>query len=172
MGKMLYVGNLAYAVTNKALEALFSKEGVCESASVVVDRDTGQSLGFVEMSSDPEAQKAILQPNGQELKGRAIKANEARPSSEVLHMLLKVSCVRCRLSALWTDDPDGFSAPRAITRDTAKRCSRTRTSPRSTPAAPSRRLHDPVLRRQAGYCPLRDPIRRIPNARHIDPTPP
>jgi RNA recognition motif-containing protein len=94
---MLYVGNLAYAVTNKALEALFSKAGI-ESASVVVDRDTGESPGFVEMSSDPEAQKAILQPDGQELKGRAINVNEARPSSEVLHMLLKVSCVRCRLS--------------------------------------------------------------------------
>jgi RNA recognition motif-containing protein len=107
---MLYVGNLAYAVTNKDLEALFSKAGTCESASLVVDRDTGQSpgFGFVEMSSDPDAQKAILQLNGQELKGRANKGNEARPSSEVLHMLLKVSCVRCRLSALWTDDPEGF----------------------------------------------------------------
>jgi RNA recognition motif-containing protein len=108
MGKMLYVGNLAYAVTNKALEALFSKAGIYESASVVVDRDTGQSPDLVEMSSHPEAQKAILRPNGQELKGRAIKVNEPHPSSEVLHMLLKVSCVRCRLSALWTDDPEGF----------------------------------------------------------------
>jgi RNA recognition motif-containing protein len=73
MGKMLYVGNLAYAVTNKALEALFSKAGIYESASVVVDRDTGQSPDLVEMSSHPEAQKAILRPNGQELKGRASK---------------------------------------------------------------------------------------------------
>jgi hypothetical protein len=56
MGKMLYIGNLAYAVTNKALEALFSKAGIYESASVVVDRDTGQSPDLVEMSSHPEAQ--------------------------------------------------------------------------------------------------------------------
>jgi hypothetical protein len=108
VGKMLYIGNLAYAVTNKALEALLSKAGICESAFPVVDRHTRQSPGFVAMSSGHEVQKAILQVNGQELKDRAIKMNEANPSSEVLHMLLRVFCVRCRLSALWTDDPWGF----------------------------------------------------------------
>ena len=61
-GEELYVGNLAYAVTNKALEVLFSRAGIYESASVVVDRDTGQSADLVEMSCHPEAQKAICDP--------------------------------------------------------------------------------------------------------------
>ncbi len=114
MGKMLYIGNLAYAVTNKALEALFSKAGISESGSVVVERDTGQAPGLVEMSSNSEAQRAIVKPNVRELKGRGIKVNEAHPRSEVLHTLLKVSCVRCRLSALWTDDPEEFLSATCI----------------------------------------------------------
>jgi len=80
MGKKLYVGNLGFDVTDKDLEALFAQAGVCESVAVITDKFSGQSrgFGFVEMSSNAEAQKAIQQFNGQELKGRALKVNEAR----------------------------------------------------------------------------------------------
>lgn len=80
MGKKLYIGNLAFGVSNKDLEELFAQAGVCESATVITDRDTGQSrgFGFVEMGSNADAQKAIQQFNGQELKGRALKVSEAR----------------------------------------------------------------------------------------------
>jgi RNA recognition motif-containing protein len=79
MGKKLYIGNLGYEVTNKDLEDLFAQSGKCESAAVIMDRDSGQSrgFGFVEMSSSAEAQNAIQQFNGYALKGRAIKVNEA-----------------------------------------------------------------------------------------------
>jgi cold-inducible RNA-binding protein len=80
MGKKLYVGNLAFGVTDKDLEELFAQAGVCESAAVITDRATGQSrgFGFVEMGSTGDAQKAIQQFDGQEFKGRALKVNEAR----------------------------------------------------------------------------------------------
>ena len=80
MGKKLYIGNLAFGVGNKDLEELFAQAGVCESAAVITDRATGQSrgFGFVEMSSNADAQKAIQQFDGQEFKGRALKVNEAR----------------------------------------------------------------------------------------------
>ena len=80
MGYKLYVGNLAFGVDDKDLRELFEQAGVCESSAVVTDRDTGQSrgFGFVEMGSSDEAQKAIAQFNGQELKGRALKVNEAK----------------------------------------------------------------------------------------------
>src|SRR5438093_5398425 len=80
MGKKLYVGNLAFQVTQKDLEELFARAGVCESAAVITDRDTGQSrgFGFVEMSSNADAQKAIQQFDGHELMGRALRVNEAR----------------------------------------------------------------------------------------------
>ena len=80
MGKKLYVGNLAFGVNDKDLQELFAQAGVCESSSVITDRDTGRSrgFGFVEMGSDDEAQKAIAQFNGEELKGRALKVNEAK----------------------------------------------------------------------------------------------
>lgn len=80
MGKKLYVGNLAFDVTNRDLEDLFAQAGVCESAAVITDRSTGQSrgFGFVEMSSSAEAQRAIQQFDGQDLKGRNLKVNEAR----------------------------------------------------------------------------------------------
>ena len=79
MGRKLYIGNLGYEVTNKDLEELFAQSGTCQSAAVIMDRDTGRSrgFGFVEMGSDSEAQKAIQQFNGQDLKGRALKVNEA-----------------------------------------------------------------------------------------------
>jgi len=80
MGKKLYVGNLAFEVTDKDLEGLFAQAGVCESVAVVTDKFSGQSrgFGFVEMSSTAEAQAAIEKFNGTDLKGRALKVNEAR----------------------------------------------------------------------------------------------
>ena len=80
MGKKLYVGNLAFSVNDKDLQELFSQAGACESTAVIIDRETGQSrgFGFVEMGSNDEAKNAIEQFNGQELKGRALKVNEAK----------------------------------------------------------------------------------------------
>ena len=83
MGKKLYVGNLSYDTTSTDLEAFFAPIGVCESATVITDRDTGRSrgFGFVEMSSSSEAQTAIAELNGKELQGRALSVNEARERS-------------------------------------------------------------------------------------------
>ena len=81
MSKKLYVGNLAYRTTGQDLQQLFAQAGTVESASVIEDRDTGQSKGFafVEMSTEEEAASAIQQFNGKEVSGRALKVNEARP---------------------------------------------------------------------------------------------
>jgi RNA recognition motif-containing protein len=81
MGRKLYVGNLAYSVNASDLEKLFEPYGRVESAQVIADRDTGQSkgFGFVEMGTDQEAQAAIAGLNGQEVSGRALTVNEARP---------------------------------------------------------------------------------------------
>jgi RNA recognition motif-containing protein len=81
MSKKLYVGNLAFQTTSQDLQDLFAQAGTVESASVIEDRDTGQSKGFafVEMSSEEEAAAAINQFNGKELAGRMLKVNEARP---------------------------------------------------------------------------------------------
>lgn len=80
MGKKLYVGNLGFDVTNKDLEDVFAEIGACESVAVITDRATGQSrgFGFVEMASSGDAQKAIQQLDGKEIKGRAIRVSEAR----------------------------------------------------------------------------------------------
>jgi RNA recognition motif-containing protein len=81
MSTKIYVGNLAYSVTNSDLETLFSQAGKVESAAVISDKFSGQSkgFGFVEMADANEAVKAIEQFNDTELKGRRIKVNEARP---------------------------------------------------------------------------------------------
>ena len=81
MSKKLYVGNLAFQTTSQDLQQLFAQAGTVESASVIEDRDTGQSKGFafVEMSTEEEAAAAIEQFNGKEVAGRALKVNEARP---------------------------------------------------------------------------------------------
>ncbi len=81
MGKKLYVGNLGYDVSSSDLEALLSAHGTIESAEVISDRSTGQSkgFGFVEMSSDAEAQAAIAALNGQMHGERALTVNEAKP---------------------------------------------------------------------------------------------
>ena len=80
MPSKLYVGNLAYSVTNADLEQLFSQAGQVQSAAVIMDKFSGQSkgFGFVEMANAEEASKAIAQFNESELKGRNIKVNEAR----------------------------------------------------------------------------------------------
>src|SRR3954471_16425527 len=81
MGKKLYVGNLSYDVDSSALEQMFSPHGSVHSAQIINDRDTGSSkgCGFVEMSSDAEAQAAISAMNGHESGGRALTVNEANP---------------------------------------------------------------------------------------------
>ena len=83
MGKKLYVGNLSFEVSSEDLRELFAQAGGCESAAVITDRNTGQSrgFGFVEMNSNAEAAKAIQQFDGHELKGRALRVNEAREES-------------------------------------------------------------------------------------------
>ncbi|HEY3242358.1 MAG TPA: RNA-binding protein [Phycisphaerae bacterium] len=81
MGKKLYVGNLSYNASSSDLEQLFAPHGTVESATVIADRDTGRSkgFGFVEMSSDAEAQAAIAALNGHEMEGRALTVSEAKP---------------------------------------------------------------------------------------------
>ena len=81
MGKKLYVGNLSFSTTEDLLIEQFSQCGTVDSAKVITDRDTGRSkgFGFVEMSTDSEAQKAIEMFDGQEYEGRAMKVNEAKP---------------------------------------------------------------------------------------------
>ncbi len=81
MPSKLYVGNLAYSVSNSDLEELFSQAGQVQSATVITDKFSGQSkgFGFVEMSTPEEAANAIRQFNDAELKGRNIKVNEAKP---------------------------------------------------------------------------------------------
>jgi len=83
MGRKLYVGNLPYSATEQSVRDAFSKAGTVDSVSIISDRDTGQSkgFGFVEMSSDAEAQTAIQQLNGTSLDGRQIKVNEAKPKA-------------------------------------------------------------------------------------------
>jgi RNA recognition motif-containing protein len=81
MGKKLYVGNLSYSVGDAELEQMFNQYGDVESAQVIMDRMSGRSkgFGFVEMSSDDEAQAAIDALNGQEHGGRTLTVNEAKP---------------------------------------------------------------------------------------------
>lgn len=84
MGKKLYIGNLSYQAGDQDLQDLFSQVGTVESASVVTDKASGQSrgFGFVEMSSDDEAQAAVEKLDGQAIRGRAIKVSEARPRTD------------------------------------------------------------------------------------------
>lgn len=76
----LYVGGLAYSITNDELFCLFEDHGGVVSANVVTDRDTGRSkgFGFVEMASNSAAANAIHQLNGKDVGGRHILVNEAR----------------------------------------------------------------------------------------------
>jgi RNA recognition motif-containing protein len=84
MASKLYVGGLPYSMGDDDLAAAFKDYGTVTSATVIKDRDTGQSkgFGFVEMSTDEEAQAAIKGLDNQELSGRRIRVNEARPKED------------------------------------------------------------------------------------------
>jgi cold-inducible RNA-binding protein len=84
VAKKLYVGNLSYGMTDSDLQNLFDPHGTVQSAQVIMDRDTGRSkgFGFVEMDNGEEAQAAIAALNGQEINGRALTVNEARPRED------------------------------------------------------------------------------------------
>jgi RNA recognition motif-containing protein len=84
MGSKLYVGNLSYNTTSSDLEQLCAQHGTVQSAEIIQDRDTGRSkgFGFVQMGSDAEAQAAIAALHGQEVDGRALTVNEAKPREE------------------------------------------------------------------------------------------
>jgi len=84
MNKKLYVGGLSYDTTEDSLKKAFEGAGTVESAAIITDKMTGRSkgFGFVEMSSDEEAQKAIEMWNGKEFEGRSLTVNEARPMKE------------------------------------------------------------------------------------------
>ena len=81
MAKKLYVGGLSYDTTESTLKELFTGAGAVESAVVITDKMSGRSkgFGFVEMTNDEEAAKAVEMFNGKELDGRSITVNEARP---------------------------------------------------------------------------------------------
>ena len=80
MGKKIYVGNLTFSVDDPALGNHFGQFGTVSSAKVITDRDTGRSkgFGFVEMSTDEEAQEAISKLDGTDFEGRTIRVNEAK----------------------------------------------------------------------------------------------
>ena len=80
----IYVGNLAYAVTDEDLRNAFSAYGEISSVNLIKDKETGQSkgFGFVEMPSNSEADAAIKGLNGTSLKGRDLKVNQAKPKED------------------------------------------------------------------------------------------
>ena len=80
----IYVGNLPFEITEDSLKDLFTEFGEVESARVITDRFSGRSrgFGFVEMSSNDDAQSAIGAMSGKEIQGRALTVNEARPREE------------------------------------------------------------------------------------------
>jgi RNA recognition motif-containing protein len=79
--KNIFVGNLDFGATEDAVRSMFEAYGAVERVSIVTDRDTGQArgFGFVEMTSNSEADRAISELNGRDLGGRALNVNEARP---------------------------------------------------------------------------------------------
>ncbi|MGB0774710.1 MAG: RNA recognition motif domain-containing protein [Akkermansiaceae bacterium] len=80
----IYVGNLSYDLNDNDLQQVFAEYGTVASARIIQDRDSGRSkgFGFVEMPDDGDAQKAIEALNGQEISGRSLTVNEARPREE------------------------------------------------------------------------------------------
>jgi len=82
--KNIFVGNLSFTATEDGVRSMFEAYGTVDRVSIVTDRDTGQpkGFGFVEMTNDAEAEKAISELNGTELNGRALTINEARPKTE------------------------------------------------------------------------------------------
>lgn len=84
MSKKLYVGNLSYKVDEETLKEVFAKVGEVQSVKIITDTSTGRSkgFGFVEMTSDEDAEKAIASINGTTLMERALTVNEARPQTD------------------------------------------------------------------------------------------
>ena len=84
MSKRLFVGGLPYSVNDSKLEQMFSEVGIVTSATVINDRETGQSkgFGFVEFEKDADADEAIKKLNDTEVDGRRIVVNVARPREE------------------------------------------------------------------------------------------
>jgi RNA recognition motif-containing protein len=84
MAKKLYVGNMSYNTTEDQIRELFAQAGEVTSVSLITDRETGRAkgFGFVEMSTDEQAQEAIKRFNGYTLDERALTVNEARPREE------------------------------------------------------------------------------------------
>jgi RNA recognition motif-containing protein len=83
MGRRLYVGNLAWTVTDQDLHEVFSEAGAVDNSQVIIDRATNRSrgFGFVEMATDEAAETAIKTLNGRDVKGRPIRVNEAQARS-------------------------------------------------------------------------------------------
>ncbi len=84
MGTKLYVGNLSFNTMDPEIKALFSQVGTVVSCDIILDKFTSKSrgFGFVEMSTQEEATKAIAEFNGKEMDGRALTVNEAKPREE------------------------------------------------------------------------------------------
>lgn len=84
MSKKLFIGSLPYSATEDALKEYFSQAGNVESAVIIIDKMTGRSkgFGFVEFSTDGEAEKAVKMFDGKEFEGRTLVVNEARPMRE------------------------------------------------------------------------------------------
>lgn len=84
MSKKLYVGGLPYSTNEEAVKEYFSQAGTVESATIITDKMSGRSkgFGFVEMSTDEEAQKAIEMFNGKDFDGRSLTVDEARPQEK------------------------------------------------------------------------------------------
>src|ERR1700756_4088578 len=81
MPKKIYVGNISFKTTDSDLRAMFGEVGQVEAVQIITDRETGRSkgFGFIQMSDDAAADKAIERFNGKEVNGRALTVNEARP---------------------------------------------------------------------------------------------
>jgi cold-inducible RNA-binding protein len=82
--KNIFVGNLNFGATEDAVRSMFEAYGTVEKVNLITDRDTGQArgFGFVEMSVNADADRAIAELNGRELDGRALNVNEARPKTD------------------------------------------------------------------------------------------
>lgn len=82
--KNIFVGNLNFGATEDAVRTMFEAYGAVERVSIVTDRDTGRAkgFGFVEMTTNADADRAIAELNGRELDGRPLNVNEARPKTE------------------------------------------------------------------------------------------
>jgi|SRR6516164_7658208 RNA recognition motif-containing protein len=82
--KNIFVGNLSYGTTEDSVRSLFEPYGTVEKVSIITDRDTGRAkgFGFVEMSANSDADRAIAALNGKEFDGRTLNVNEARPKPE------------------------------------------------------------------------------------------